>query len=194
MDINQPASKTYLTETELNAFVVTQQQGKTVTLRDLNQQLIPGNIILFGQDLRGLVSAVKGTEATVQLPTTSTVKYGTKLLTPDLPRPNPICRLLGGGLRVKLALPDSYKGASLGWSLFKDSDFIAIGGVSALTQECSLTGSGVWPAGAYLFCVQGFKGPQPLGSAAVSWVVDAKGLGLLSYGNYDDNTSPLRLQ
>jgi hypothetical protein len=194
MDINQPASKAYLTKVEPNAFVVLQQQGKTVTLRNLNGQLIPGNIILFEQDLRGIVTSVTTNEATVTLSTSNTVNYGTKLITPDLPQPSPICRLQGGSLRVKLALPDSYKGASLGWSLFKDSDFIAIGGVSASAEQCTLTGSGIWPAGNYLFCVQAFKKSLPLGSGTVSWVVDTKGLGLLSYGNYDDNTSPLRLQ
>jgi len=194
MDINQPANKTYLTEVDVNTFVVLQQQGKTITLRNLNKQLIPGNIILFGQDLRGIVTSVTADEATVKIPSVTAVNYGVKLIIPDLPRPAPICRVLGGSLRVKLALPASYKDVSLGWSLFKDSDFIAIGGVSSLAEECTLTGSGIWPAGNYLFCVQAFRGSQPLASGTVSWVVDTKELDLLSYGNYDDSTSPLRLQ
>jgi hypothetical protein len=194
MDINQPASKTYLTKTELSTFAVLQQEGKKVTLRNLNNQLIPGNVILFGQDLRGIVTSVTSDEAVVRMPATTAVDYGVKLAVPDLPLPNPICRLSGGSLRVKLSLPDSYKEASLGWSLFKDSEFIAIGGVSALAEECTLVGSSIWPEGTYLFSVRAFKRSQPLGSGTISWTVDAKGLGLLSYGNYDDNTSPLRLQ
>jgi hypothetical protein len=105
---------------------------------------------------------------------------------------NPICQIQGGSLNVKLSLPESYKDISLGWSLFKDSNFIAIG--TSSTQQCSLTGSSVWPQGSYLFCIQAFKEAQPLGKGQISWIVGAKGLAILSYGNYDDNTTPLRLQ
>jgi hypothetical protein len=192
MDINLPATSNYSPEIRPNVFVVLEQTARKVVVRDSDNQLLPGNILLFGQDLRGLVVESLAGTAEVVLSLPATVKYGTKLLVPNLPIPEPLTNLAGGSLQVRLSIPESYVGASLGWSLFKDSEFIAVGTASSI--ECSLTGSGLWPAGEYLFCVQAFKGPQPLGSAEVIWTVGSPGLALLSYGNYNDSTTPLSLQ
>lgn len=192
MDINLPATSNYSQEIRPNVFVVLEQTARKVVVRDSDNELVPGNILLFGEDLRGLVVECKDTTAEVVLSLPVAVKYGTRLLVPNLPIPEPLTNLAGGSLHVRLSIPESYGGVSLGWSLFKDSEFIAIG--SSSSAECSLVGANLWPLGEYLFCVQAFKGPQPLGSAEVIWTVGSQGLALLSYGNYNDSTTPLRLQ
>lgn len=157
--------------------VISQNKFEAVVENDACWGLFLGQLLLFDNNVKGIVTAVDSSRATVRLKGADPVNYG---LSYDWLSFNakPTQVLLApaadiGALFVVCDNADTTRPGFVGWTLFKDGTPIAIGNDRQRKDTCVIEGTGSWKPGVYTLEARSFleQGLQSLHFAKMSWQI-----------------------
>ena len=201
-DINQPASSFYKLQQVVTAdtFSVISQEGTLVkvALRGTNNPEV-GTILIFENNVRGIVKLVTPLSLTVVLDSPQVVTVGSQLPLYNqlITTPIRVSSKFGfGGLSVKCNYLSTHQQGYLGWSLYgPDGSLLVTGNDLSTALSCELPIEGTWSAGRYVLRARAFSNNnlQPLATAETAWLAQAP-VSIFRKGNYDDNSPVLILK